>query len=188
MSKSLYNYTEGKELPAVPFLNDDEYKKSILVNPNPCTDCLIVNKKNKTILFPIRIAETGAGYWFIGGVWKAQKSARENMASCFERETKLSINQERFERVKLEDKDCIPVQTLWPTGRNDLHIIFSVELSPEEIKTANNNLDTKEYNKDAGLKEFALKELKNADGIRDIIIDAATLALKEEDEINREIR
>ena len=178
MSKNLYNYTEGSDLSIVPFLNEDEYKKAILVNLNSCTDCLIINKKNKTVLFPVRIAETGTGYWFIGGIWKAQKSARENMASCFERETKLSIGLERFERVRLEDKDGIPVQTLWPTGRNDLHIIFSIELSQEEIKVVNNNLDSKEYNKDAGLREFTLEELKNTNGIREIVIDAAILALK----------
>jgi hypothetical protein len=186
--KSIYDYTEGQEIPVVPFLNDEEYKKSILVNPNPCTDCLIINKENKTVLFPIRIAETGAGYWFIGGVWKAQKSVRENMVSCFERETKLNISSKRFERVQLEDSDGIPVQTLWPTGRNDMHFIFSIELTAEEIKTVSENLDPREYNKEAGLKEFTLEELKKTDGVRGIIIDAVTLVFKEQNEINREVK
>ena len=172
--KNVYDYTGGVELPERPFLSDEEYKKSIRTNLLPCTDCLIVNKEKQTVLFPVRTAETGAGYWFIGGVIKAQVDPLENMVNCFKRETGLEVKPKRFKRINLVDSNGLPVRTLWPTGRNDMHFIFQIELSPAEIKKVEENLDPQEYDKEAGLREFTLSELKQT-GVRDVVIDAVEL-------------
>ena len=175
--KTLYNYTQGKELPEKPLLDDDYYGKSILVNVNPCTDCLIINKERQTAFFPVRIAKTGEGFWFIGGVWKARLSARENMAGVFERETSLKISPEKFQRVPFADEDGLAPRTLWPTGRNDMHFFFSIELNDEEIQQVAQNLDAKEYDTKAGLQEFSYEDLKSA-GVRDIVLDCFRLAVE----------
>ena len=178
MVKSLYNYTEGKKIPEPYFWTDEEYLKSLTASLHPCTDCLIISKEKRTVLFPKRRTKTGQGYWFVGGVWKPQKDYLENMRDIFQRETGLDIKTERFKRVKLADNNDMPVRTLWSTGRNDIHFIFSVELTEKEIKKASENLDSQEYNTKVGLQEFTLEELKNTDGIRSIIIDTVELALK----------
>ncbi len=175
--KNVYDYTEGVKLPERPFLSNEEYGKAIRATLLPCTDCLILNKEKQIVFFPVRIAETGAGYWFIGGVIKAQVEPLENLVNCFKRETGLEVESKRFKRINLVDGNGLPVRTLWPTGRNDMHFIFYIELTPREIKKVEENLDPQEYDKEAGLREFTLPELKQV-GVRDIVIDAVELAFR----------
>jgi len=181
MGKAYYDYTEGKQVPERPFLKDECYDNSIRVNPNPCTDCLIVNREKKTALFPIRKAKTGSGFWFIGGVWKAQLQAKENIQAVFERETSLKIDQARFKLIDFKNEDGLPIQTLWPTGRHDMHFFFAVELSNEETKQVVANLDPQEYEVEKGLQEFTLEELNemvDKGEVREIVRDCFREAVK----------
>ena len=169
MMSNIYDYSEG-ELPERPFLDDDCYDKSIRVNINPCTDCLIVNLENKSVYLPVRKNKTGAGLWFIGGIWKSQVTARENMTICFNRETGLDIKGDRFVRIPFSDEDNLPPQTLWPTGRHDMHFFYSISLTESELVKVNDNLDDSEYDKSKKLQEFTREQLVEA-GAREIVID-----------------
>ncbi len=95
----------------------------------------------------------------------------------FLRETSLKISPERFERVPFADEDGLAPRTLWPTGRNDMHFFFAIELSDEEIQQVAQNLDAKEYDTEAGLQEFSYEDLKSA-GVRDIVLDLFQLAVE----------
>lgn len=167
--KSLYNYANGA-VPKRPFLDDECYERSVRANVNPCTDCAIVDPEKKTIFLPTRSADTASGVWFIGGVWKAQVSAIENMVICFNRETGSDVMQDRFARVPFVDENGLPPQTLWSTGRNDLHFFYSIVLSPEEREIVAKNLDKFEYDETEGLREFTREQLIKEDA-RDIVID-----------------
>lgn len=175
--KNLYDYTNGAILPETPRLDNTCYEQSIRANVNPCTDCVIIDPEKKTVFLPTRSAKTAAGVWFIGGVWKAQRSARENMAICFKRETGINVAQNLFVRVPFLSDDGLPPQTLWATGRNDLHFFYSVILTQEEHRTVAENLDKKEYDTTKGLREFTRDQLIE-ENARDIIIDCYDVIMK----------
>jgi hypothetical protein len=167
-TKDIYYYKNGETLQKRPFLSDECYADAILTSVNPCTDCLIVDRNREVVLLPVRDVTGSAGLWFVGGVWKSRISATENMANCFNRETKLNIAPDRFVPVNIVAKGGQPLQTMWSTGRHDLHFVFSIKLSEEE--KLNVSLDEKEYKAQEGLQEFTREQLVKA-GARDIIVD-----------------
>ena len=169
-AKNIYDYTKGVQVPSRPFLDDECYGQSIRVNVNLCTDCLIVDREKATVWLPVRDMITATGLWFIGGVWKAQRSITENMTQCFEDETSLIVDEDRFDIIPFVNELGIPPQTKWATGRHDMHYFFAIELTAEERAVVSAKLINNEYDAEKGLQEFSREQLIEAN-VRSIVID-----------------
>lgn len=92
------------------------------------------------------------------------------MTACFNCETGLDVKENRFAKVSFVDEDGLSPQTLWETGRNDMHFFYSIVLTEDELAKVDDNLDDSEYDKSKKLQEFTREQLVEA-GVRGIIID-----------------
>src|ERR1051325_134436 len=82
------------------FLRDDEYGRAIQVLVFACTDAMLVNKKNRSIYLARRASKPTQGlWWLIGGRKNAGETDLDSIVRCFKRETTLSLNKNRFQKI-----------------------------------------------------------------------------------------
>ncbi len=120
-----------------------------------CTDAVIVETQRKTFFLAKRAVRPMKGLWWIGGRRRKGEVPVEAMRRTFLRETNLDISSERFIFTAIteylwRDREQEPCNR----GSHNLCHQFVVELTQQERALAASNLDTHEYERDYGLKEF----------------------------------
>lgn len=160
------NHTMPKKV-----LDEKIYAAAIESMVVACTDAVIVNAKKKTVYLGWRVAKPMQGWWIIGGRMFAGENQLDSIARCFERETSVAVDKNRFvlrcvNRYMWKDRQQIPQDI----GEDNLAYTFSVELTPDELRNASSSLDPDEYDKSIGLEEFDYERLQK-EKVHPAIID-----------------
>lgn len=135
------------------FLTKEAYaaamESMVVVN----ADAVIINSYRRTIYLARRCVKPWKGWWMIGGRVFAGELPEDSMQRCFQRETSLYIEKDRFRLIGMyrylwKDREQEPQSA----GSDNLGYTFAVELSEQELLAATQMLDRKEYA--GGLSEF----------------------------------
>lgn len=153
------------------FMDEVVYTAAIENMVIVCTDTVIVNKRRETFYLAKRSVRPMAGLWWIGGRRNKGETPSGGMRRNFRRETGLDLPASRFEFVAMteylwQDRAQEPVEK----GSHNLAHTFAVELSAEELETARDELETREYDSTFGLQEFDRDRLI-AEDVHPVILD-----------------
>lgn len=136
------------------FLPDDVFAQARPAFIHDCTDIIPVNLEERRLYLAPRISQPMAGWWWIGGRRFPGEAKNEAARRNFRRETKLDLPVERFQPVPWGSHDLI-----CPGIHYFIHAFF-VDVAPEEVQHASQNLDEKEYDRSKGLSAFNGEDLK----------------------------
>jgi ADP-ribose pyrophosphatase YjhB (NUDIX family) len=135
------------------------------------TDIIPINRERKTIYLTRRAVKPMQGWWWIGGRMFPGECEEDSARRCLKRETSLDFPPERFQFVDMCRHLCKDrQQEPQDKGLDNLCYTYVVELSPEELAQASQNLNEKEYEQGVGLQEFDQKRLAR-EGVRPAILD-----------------
>lgn len=170
-------YVEGNVRPEMRggFMSKDVYEEVVRNMIIPCTDCVIINSERKTFFLADRTSKPMQGLWWTGGRRNKGEMPVDGMARNFNRETGLSIEPSRFKLITIteylwQDRAQEPEDI----GTHGICHMFALELSYDEIQAVANNLDEKEYRREAGLREFGREALVSA-GVHPVILEVYDL-------------
>ncbi len=155
------SYTEEgyQQIPPVR-LSDEEYAKALQCFVPVCTDIVPIDRALQLIYLAKRKTKPMVGWWWTGGRMMPHETKEEAAIRCFQRETKLSLDQRRLELVAVLDYRCKNrSQTPDAIGCHMLGITFTVELTPNELSSASANLEKNEYEDGGGLVAFNRADL-----------------------------
>jgi ADP-ribose pyrophosphatase YjhB (NUDIX family) len=167
-----------KDLPALEmssvYVSDEVYAQAIEAFIVVCADTLIINRTNKTFYLAKRKAKPCANWYMIGGRMRRGEREAQAAQKNFNRETGLSLAEERFtfwglRRFWWKDRQQEPQDK----GVDTLNYNFIVELTPEELQSAALHLDPKEYEQELGFKEFTRDDLISH-SVHPVIVDIYT--------------
>jgi ADP-ribose pyrophosphatase YjhB (NUDIX family) len=139
--------------------------------PVTCSD-IILYQNPASVFLTTRRFRPGEGLWVIGGARLAGETAMETAMRKLKTETSLGADTSRFKFLGI-------IEYIWPyrhqdpsdAGRHDINYVFGLEVTDNELKTVAANLDAKEFDAGAGLKEFTSVDALNEAGAREIIQD-----------------
>lgn len=144
------------------FLTEEEYGRALESLVVVCADVLVVNKERNVLLLASRKAKPIQGPWMFGGRLYAGERETDAASRILERETSLHIEKSRLQYIGMHRYVCSERQQIpQDKGSDTLAFNFYLELSNEEIQQAASSLDSDEYDKEAGLKEFDMKALES---------------------------
>ncbi|MBI2436672.1 MAG: NUDIX domain-containing protein [Candidatus Magasanikbacteria bacterium] len=157
------------------FMRDEIYSAAIDNMIIVCTDTVIIDRQGQTFYLAKRSVRPMAGLWWIGGRRNKGETPLEGMRRNFKREAGLGLPQERFSFVAMteylwQDRAQEPTEK----GSHNLAHTFATELSPEELKIARKQLETREYDPLFGLQEFDRARLVEED-VHPVILDVYDL-------------
>ena len=143
-------------------LSDDEMRAMIARAPIPCTDIMMYNPANHTIMPCWRKAEPKSGWWYVGGTRQAGLMPEEAAADSVKRETKLEIEPSRFEFLGNTEMVC--ESRGWPAplegeerGIHYTIMVFALAVTPDEA--AQIRLDPSEYDQAKGIREASREQI-----------------------------
>ena len=142
------------------FLETDVYAAALEAFVLVCTDCVFFNESRRTFFLAKRKSKPMSDWWFIGGRSFAGEDEVTSVKRCVKRETGLELDIHRFKfltmkRYFFKDRQQPPQNK----GCDSLCYIFGVGLEDKEVELVKSNLDPKEYDTAAGLKEFGPEDL-----------------------------
>jgi ADP-ribose pyrophosphatase YjhB (NUDIX family) len=137
------SYTEEgcQPVPSV-YLSDEEYGRGLQCFVITCTDIIPIDIERKIIYLARRKTKPMKGWWYFGGKMNPAYTKEESVIRSFKRETGLNLSIDRFKLIGFLDfrwKDR--EQTPQNIGCHMASYTYVVELTPEEIISASNNLD-----------------------------------------------
>lgn len=117
------------------------------------TDAVPFDPKRRTIYLAHRRVKPATGWWFIGGRLHPGQDERLGMRACFQRETGLDLDPERFRFLRF-------IRYLWRERKQEpvnagidyLAYTYAIELADEEVAAA--CLEAEEYDRGIGLRPF----------------------------------
>lgn len=168
-------------------LSDAEYAAAISGFVIYCVDVILIDRERKVFYLARRRSKPmGDRYWVIGGRVLVGQTAHEAVCSKLRGETQLTVAEERLEFVTcIEYRWKDRQQTPQDAGCHAFAQIFALEVSDEELATANSNLDPNEYHTEEGLRAFTRDDLVNEGTFESLVYLYDKVFETIDDEINR---
>lgn len=156
------SYTEDgfKPIPSI-YLSSEEHGRALQRFVPACADIVPIDRDRQIIYLARRISKPMTGSWWIGGSMKAGETKEEAAVRNFQRETGLRIDPERLrlEAVfdyRWKDRQQEPQGMSCHTGGC---YTFTIQLTEDELATASQNLEPREYQNGMGLSGFNRERL-----------------------------
>lgn len=154
------------------YMSEGALSELYSARPVTSSDVIFYQKATKSVFLTTRTFTPGEGLWVIGGGRLAGETATETIVRKVHDETGLAISPQRFQLLGI-------IEYIWPrrhqaptnAGRHDINYVFSLEVTDEELASANSNLDPSEYDASVGLQKFSSVAELTAAGVRQNIID-----------------
>jgi ADP-ribose pyrophosphatase YjhB (NUDIX family) len=146
---------QGKN-PWIPEGTYETIAKSMII---PCVDIIFHTKSDRAIYLAKRVVLPMNSYWCLGGrIFFDDCTLEEAAARSITRESELNINSKRFKFVCNHLYSWEAIAQGYFTGRN-LAVIFSCEVTVDEIDKISKTLNETEFDKEFGLQRFDRQRL-----------------------------
>jgi len=162
---------EGHKKMPRKFLPDKAYGEAIEAFVVVCADVVPINRERRTFYLTKRSSKPIQGWWELGGKIFAGEPEEEAISRIVKRETGMELPSKRFSLVSKGRYFCKDrQQEPQDVGCDSLVFHYVVELSEEELRIANSNLDKNEYERGVGLEEFSRQRIVDED-VPEAILD-----------------